>query len=285
MGDCIYCSKPAGIFRKKHKECEAKFLEEKRLKEQKIDAEKNDLLALATAAATGQGSIEAVSAKVKSASEFIDDVTSKGLLVQAWESAVDKCLDDNLLSKEEESKLVDFTKAFALTQNDCDKKGAYTRVGQVGILRDIAEGKIPERVSIVGSLPFNFKKNEKLVWLFKGVQYYEQKTRREFVGGSHGVSVRIVRGVYYRVGAFKGHPVEKTETVHLDTGMLGLTNEHIYFSGSAKSFRVPYDKIVTITPYSDGFGIQKDAATAKPQSFVVGDGWFVNNLIASLSKA
>jgi len=284
MGNCIYCSKPAGFFRKKHKECEAKFLEEKRQREQKIVAEKNEILSLAASAAIGQGSIEAVSAKIKSASEFIDDVTSKGLLVQAWESAVDKCLGDSLLTKEEESKLVDFKKAFALTQDDSDKNGAYTRITQAAILRDLVEGKITERVSIVGSLPFNFKKNEKLVWLFKGVQYYEQKTRREFVGGSHGISVRIVRGVYYRVGAFKGHPVERTETVHLDTGMLAVTDQHVYFAGSAKSFRVPYTKIVTMTPYSDGIGIQRDAASAKPQSFTVGDGWFINNLMANLAK-
>ena len=284
MGNCIYCSKPAGVFSKKHKECATKFLEEKRRKEQRIISDKNEILSLAATAAIGQGSIEAVKEKVKSASEFIDELTCKGLLVQAWERAVDICLGDSILSKEEETKLRDFLKAFSMTQSDTDQNGAYTKVGQAAILRDLVEGKVPERVKILGALPFNFKKGEKIVWLFKGVQYYEHKTSSKFVGGSQGVSIRIARGIYYRVGAFKGQPVQKTENLHLDTGMLAVTDQYLYFAGSTKSFRVPYGKIVTFMPYSDGIGIQRDAATAKPQSFIVGDGWFINNLVTNLSR-
>jgi hypothetical protein len=131
-------------------------------------------------------------------------------------------------------------------------------------------GKVPERMAIQGHVPFNLQKTEKLIWVFQNVDYYEQKTRREYVGGSRGVSVRIAKRVYYRVGAFKGHRVERTETVHAATDLLGVTNKHIYFAGDAKSFRIRHDKIVSFEPYSDGIGVQRDAATAKPQLFVTG---------------
>jgi hypothetical protein len=116
------------------------------------------------------------------------------------------------------------------------------------------------------------------------VAYYEQETRREYVGGYQGVSIRIARGLYYRTGGFKGHPVQKTETVYMDTGLLGVTNKHIYFAGSRKKFRIRHDKIVFFTPYSDGIGVQRDVASAKPQSFVTGDGWFTYNLLSNVSK-
>ena len=37
-------------------------------------------------------------------------------------------------------------------------------------------------------------------------------------------------------------------------------------------------------PYSDGLGIMRDTQTARPQSFVTGDGWFVYNLAANLAQ-
>ena len=51
-----------------------------------------------------------------------------------------------------------------------------------------------------------------------------------------------------------------------------------------KKFRVRYDKIVDFEPFSDGFGLMRDAQTAKPQSFRTGDGWFAYNLAVNLAQ-
>jgi hypothetical protein len=93
-----------------------------------------------------------------------------------------------------------------------------------------------------------------------------------------------MKGVYYRVGAFKGHAVESTERVHIDTGWVVITTKNIYFAGPQKSVRIPYAKIVSFEPFSDGIGLMRDAATAKPQIFVTGDGWFTYNLVTNLSQ-
>lgn len=139
-------------------------------------------------------------------------------------------------------------------------------------------------MKIDGGLPFNLQKSEKVVWVFQGVNYYEEKTRTRYVGGSHGVSVRIAKGLYYRTGAFKGERVQTSETVHANTGLLGVTNKHIYFAGPSKRFRIAYNKIVAFEPFSHGIGVQRDAQTAKPQSFLTGDGWFTYNLITNLAQ-
>lgn len=65
---------------------------------------------------------------------------------------------------------------------------------------------------------------------------------------------------------------------------MGVTTKHLYFAGDGKSFRVQYDKIVSFEPLNDGIGIQRDAATAKPQYFVTGDGWFIYNLVTNLAQ-
>ena len=116
------------------------------------------------------------------------------------------------------------------------------------------------------------------------VDYLETVTRRERRGTSHGVSIRAARGLYYRPSTFRSRPIEWEETVHAGTGLLGLTTKHSYFAGSRKRFRVRYDKIVAFEPFSDGFGIMRDAQTANPQTFRTGDGWSAYNLAANLAR-
>ena len=138
---------------------------------------------------------------------------------------------------------------FSLTERHFRNSTSYLKMVKCAALREILEGKIPERLNIEGNLPFNLQKSEKLVWLFKDVDYYEQRVKREFVGGHHGVSLRIAKGVYYRTGAFRGKPIEKVETLFMGNGLLGITNKHIYFNIPQRicipENRIPPKKITT----------------------------------------
>lgn len=275
MGNCTYCGAPAGFLRSAHKECRNTY-----------ESGKNQITSLIVSTAThgGEANILVDQLSQISASHFIDPTTLRSLLVKGWEQAVEHAFDDGILTEEEELNLMSLQENFSLSEHDLDTHGAYTQVVKGAVLRDVLEGKIPDRVPIPTHVPFNLQKTEKLIWVFQNVKYYEQKTRRQYVSGSRGVSIRIAKGVYYRVGAFKGNSVESTETIHVATGLLGVTNKHIYFSSGTKNFRIRHDKIVSFDPYSDGIGLQRDAATAKPQLFVTGDGWFTYNLLANVAQ-
>ena len=168
------------------------------------------------------------------------------LLIRAWKTAALEALEDGLLSLDEENALARYADHFSLTQQALDQNGVQTSLVQAAVLRDVTQGIIPTRQRVNGAVPFNLMKSEQLVWVIQGVDYLE--------------------------------------TVHADTGMLGLTTKDIYFAGSRKRFRVRYDKIVTFEPFSDGFGIMRDAQTAKPQTFRTDDGWFAYNLAANLAQ-
>ena len=155
---------------------------------------------------------------------------------------------------------------------------------KAAVIRDVLSGVIPQRMKLEANLPINFQKDEKVVWVFPGCEYLEDRTHRQYVGGSQGVSLRIMKGVYYRVGVFAGQPVDRTERVHIDIGVVVVTNKHIYFAGPVKAVRVPYAKIVSFQPFSDGIGVIRDASNAKPQIFVTGDGWFTYNLVTNLAR-
>lgn len=275
MGNCKYCSKPAGLLRSAHKECEAKN-----------ELGKTKIISLIKKAVHDASLVSSLKSTAKDIAQkhFIETSNIPSVVINGWERAVETAFDDGVLTEEEETNLVDIQKHFKFDQNDLDKNGAFSKVVKGVVLRQLLNGTIPEKVSVKGNLPFNLQKGEKLVWIFQKVQYYEMKTRRHYEGGSSGVSIRIAKGVYFRTSGFRAHPVETTETIHIDTGILAATSKHLYFAGSAKSFRVPYNKIVSFEPYSDGIGIQRDATTAKPQTFITGDGWFTYNLAMNLAR-
>jgi len=275
MGICKYCQKPAGFLRSKHRECQNRF-----------DEGEAEIVALIDKAMTPSGEIKNLKSAIRQVASIskIDDLDVNDLVVEGWEQAVETAFDDGILTEEEEAKLTEMQQLFDLPQDELDLNGAYSKVVKGAVLRQVLEGKLPTNFKVDGYLPFNLQKSEKLVWLFQDVDYYEEKTKTRYVGGSQGVSVRVAKGLYYRTGAFKGERVQTSETMHLDTGLMGLTNKHIYFVGSAKRFRINYNKVMAFEPFSDGISVQKDAQTAKPQSFITDDGWFTFNLVTNLAK-
>jgi hypothetical protein len=214
---------------------------------------------------------------------FISDSERKELFASAWSSAVNTSLDHGPLSEEVEKRIVDLIAGLSLSSDALRQTAAWDRLVKSAV-RDLLNGVIPKRMSFDGNLPLNLQKSEQLVWAFQRADYLEEKTRRQYVGGSRGVSVRIMKGVYYHTSGFKGRAIDRTERVHVDTGLVAVTTKQIYFNGVKKAFRIPYSKIVSFEPFNDGVGIMRDAASAKPQLLVTHDGWFTYNLMTSLAR-
>ncbi|MBO8142687.1 MAG: hypothetical protein H0Z37_11030 [Firmicutes bacterium] len=275
MADCMYCGKPAGVFRKKHRECDKKYR-----------AGYQQMVAIATAVLVNgeQGTDLDSELREIARKSYHSESSVADALIEGWERAVDHFLDDGQLDEGEEQRLVKYARQHSFSQEQLDRRGAYSRLVKGAVLRDILNGVVPQRFTVEGRLPFNFQKTERLIWAFKDTKYYEDRKRRTYVGGSQGFSIRIAKGVYYRVGAFKGYPVEQKERVFVGSGLMAVTDRHIYFTGGGKSFRIRHDKVVTIEPFSDGVGLHRDAQTARPQYFITGDGWFTYNLLVNVSQ-
>lgn len=270
MGNCKYCGQPAGLLRSQHRECADKY-----------EQGWQKMIALAQEAAQGQRDIGNLHSSISSIAShsFVPAEQTTTAIVRGWEKAVSHYLEDGNLSVDEESQLTSFAAHFDLSEDELDQCGLYTQLVQGAVLREIMAGNLPNRIRTDTHLPFNFQKSESLIWIFDKVDYYEDKTRRQYVGSSSGMSFRVAKGVYFRTGSFRGHPVETTERVHMGRGLMAVTNKHLYFASSQKTFRTRLDKIVSFMPFSDGVGIQRDAATAKPQFFITRDGWFTYNLL------
>jgi hypothetical protein len=282
LGTCKYCGKPAGLLRSAHAACE----EQNQRRERVAQGGRQRIALEVLRALKGNANFDALEKTVEDIerSSFLSPAERKMLLVKGWESSVEGFLEDGILDPTEEHRLIDFKERFSLTQDELDKNGSLTKIAKAAVLRDVSNGVVPQRMSVDASLPINFQKGEQIVWVFARSDYLEDKTRRHYVGGSQGISVRVAKGFYFRTSAFKGRSVEQTERVHIDTGLVVVTDRNIYFAGAKKSVRIPYAKIVSFEPFSNGIGIMRDAASAKAQIFVTGDGWFTYNLVTNLSR-
>lgn len=271
---CKYCGQKAGLFRKVHKQCQ---LSHTLAKYSIIDKIKESIISSADFA-----NLE-TDVKSEAQKGYITQDELENFYNIGFDKAVETFLDDGVISSDEENKISRFKGHFNLDQTILNKNGSFEKVAKGLILNDIFQGKLPDkRITLDGNSPFLLGKDETLIWIFQNVEFYEQRTRTTFEGRSQGVSIKIAKGVYYRTGQFKGNPVVSTQMTFIATGLLALTNKNFYFASNSKNFKTPYKKLISMTQYSDGIGLQKDGVSAKPQIFKDLDGWFAYNVISNL---
>jgi hypothetical protein len=76
---------------------------------------------------------------------------------------------------------------------------------------------------------------------------------REMRGGYSGVSIRVMKGVNYRVGQVRAHSVVVgTQLQVQDTGTLAITSKRAVFVGRQKTLEFRYDRLLGMEQFKDG---------------------------------
>jgi hypothetical protein len=94
-----------------------------------------------------------------------------------------------------------------------------------------------------------------------------RKTQREYVGRSSSVSIPLGHGIRYRVGGFKGHPIDHTVHEDAGVGVLHITNQRVCFNG-VHTLAIPYKRMVSVNGFEGGFIVQT-SNEKKPGIFMV----------------
>ncbi len=111
----------------------------------------------------------------------------------------------------------------------------------------------------VQEVDINLQKNEHCYFTIPA-DWLEMRTvthRVNYAGPSY--RIRIVKGFYYRAGSVSAQRITSDELRHIDSGTLYITNKRMIFDGSKKNTNILWKKVLSITPYSDGVGIEKDS--------------------------
>lgn len=76
-----------------------------------------------------------------------------------------------------------------------------------------------------------------------------------YSGGSRGTSIRVAKGMSFRVGAQKAAPI-RGDVQERTNGVLSITNKRVVFSGNKGSFDKKITALSAVTPYSNGIAFQ-----------------------------
>lgn len=161
--------------------------------------------------------------------------------------------------------LLDLSQKYGIGQSATPElQDTIFRVGIKEIIQSWERGEVPHKEcsSLV------LQKGETCHWE-EGAGLRLQRTKREYVGGYSSVSVPVplVRGMRFRVGGFKGHPIDHTIWEDGGAGVLHITNERVCFTGQ-HSIAIPYKKMISVGGFEGGFLVQT-SNEKKPGIFIV----------------
>ncbi|HOE61705.1 MAG TPA: hypothetical protein P5125_01060 [Kiritimatiellia bacterium] len=190
------------------------------------------------------------------ASLLISERTSKAIykdeVDKMLQGRLDAAVSDCMLSPQEEAELQELAAGLgvelthsAATARTLDSYRAMWRV-RYGDLPTLDSG-------------INLRRGE-VCYMKRAVEWHEM--RRQRVGATYSgptMRLKIAKGVYWRTGTLGIKPVTRDTLVKIDSGHAYITNKRLLFTGAMKNTSIPLNRILDITKYSDGVGIEKDA--------------------------
>ena len=234
---------------------------------------------------TGHTDINAARVAVSQVTSAIP--ISNEALHEAYLYMLDKAatnfLKDGLLSPQEEQLASTYTSTFGISTNNLPvtyQSSNIAKMSQATILSNLQRGVLPPQNSFV---PIMLGKGETILWQYSDVKLFEEKVQREYHSNRGGVSIRIAKGIYYRPSTGRMKPVERSYMNQEGVGELYITNKHLIFNSPTKGVKIPYSKIIGVTPYSDGLEVNRDG-NAKRLILQGFDSWFVMNAMSLMAN-
>jgi len=279
MGFCRYCGKKAGWFSDDHEACV--------ISSQKGCEQVASLVASSTSeklvpppghpdsddwysSFAGQACSEAKPTidQITTEHRIPPDDLHKALL-RGWSTGAERVGLAEPLSPERQTAIMAFARAIGLVDQETCKTDGFRATTLSTLLWSVMVHGDPTPVAYVAQHPFNLKAGEIPLLFFGSVVYSQETVSRAYQGGYGGMSVRVGRGMYYHFGGFKGQRIDTATLKEIDYGGMLLTTQNIYFGGEHRTFRIPYEHVVSFRPHGDGIGLFRDAANAKVEVFTV----------------
>jgi hypothetical protein len=232
----------------KYKDSKQKDLDKKAYKEMLLKAVSDGILS--------EDEITELTKKKEAAGLSGKDVES--IKTKAYLSAFGAVKADQRATEEEERELHKIQKYLQI--EDVEIEITQKELARLRLLAEIKDGNLPDLI-ITNLIT---QKGERIYWIEPAILAEEKVVRRRYEGGSQGVSLRIMKGVSYRVGASRGNLISDTEIVAVSRGEFIVTNKRAIFRGDGKSFAFKLDKLLDLQLMANGIYLA-EANKAKPR--------------------
>lgn len=186
----------------------------------------------------------------------IEDITNRNVL-KIYEAEVRQFIEDGRLDSSEQQALYQLAVRLGLNPDAVRiDPQLEERLRYLQLLNELDNGYLPQvpNVSIV------LQKAEVAHWQASTQLLVSKTVTTGYTGRSSGVSIRVMKGVSYRIGSSRSTPIREQITQKFP-GTLVVTNKRVVFNGTGKSFSIPFSQMLSFDPYSDGIGIQKTNGT------------------------
>ncbi len=127
--------------------------------------------------------------------------------------------------------------------------------------RKIRSGELPSvNLHIEDAAPVLLRAGEVVHFWDKARLYEVRSVYAGYEGGSHGVSIRILKGVSYRIGSQKGHAVYKSNWLETSQGFLIVSNQRLFLypRPGHKAVSIPLKKILSYQRSANEIEIYKE---------------------------
>jgi hypothetical protein len=171
---------------------------------------------------------------------------------QSLQRVFSAAISDGRYSGHEEQALQELATSLNVKMtHDADTTALIERLRLLG---RIVDGHLPEELVAI-----TLKRRETCHFVAEGVTHKELRTVTKRVNyGGPTASIKIMKGVRWRMGSVAVERVSEDILTPLDTVTFYLTSSRVFLQGERKNTTVAFSKIAHFTLYKDGLQIEKD---------------------------
>ena len=192
------------------------------------------------------------------------------------QSTFDAATSDRRLSPEEFERFSALAKEFGITPNF--DSGTLKTMDRFSLFWRIEHGELP-----TVTVPIRLQSGESC-YFTAAASWLEFRKQSTTVGYyNQGVSLRVMRGVYYHVGASRPRRISSEGLTTLDSGEIYITNKRVIFNGARRNLTLKLDSLLSFQAFSDGFALEK--ASGKSPHFSINGHAELANVILGTALA
>jgi hypothetical protein len=273
MGRCTFCGRPAGFLRRRHAECQ-----ERHTRALAIIPELFSKALHSSLPATRFGEL----LKNAAGASFIKPRDLRSICLDGMSHMIDAVLEERLLTPTEEERISEIRDA--LGPGIADVTDLDEKLVKIGMLRELNEGQLPDRVTVVGPMPIELRRHERVIWIFNGVISFRRRAPVPTPPETTGIAFPATeKDLYCGLRAFVNDPIPIDELIEEATGDLVVTDRNIYFIFGDGQRRIPMPKISALQPHADGIQVTCEQPQGRSRTFRLSDPWLAANLIVRLT--
>ncbi|WP_290660324.1 hypothetical protein [Ignavibacterium sp.] len=160
--------------------------------------------------------------------------------LQVYYNSFKNLKEDGKISIEEEKELKKIQQYLKI--EDVEILTTRKELLKFRLINEIFNGNLP----IISIQNLVLQKLETAHWSEPASLIENKVISRRYEGGSRGVSIRIAKGLSYRIGAHRGQLVSERALVPVSSGEFIITNKRLIFRGDLKSFSIKLDKLLNL---------------------------------------